>query len=297
MRNAKSVKAKMCLSLIILSILAGVGCSSSEPAPSESTTQLTIQTMPTSEEISPETSAVVTPAPTEEPTPTPTPTPIPTPEPEYVEPTKDEVWYDGFVDPRSVRAEIVTNPDDVTVLVNKYYALPLDYVPDDLVATSHSMNQQLRAEAAEAWEQMYLDCLEETGQGIFLVSGYRDTNTQQYLFDRSVNLRSLAFACKKNAWPGRSEHQLGLALDITPAGYDNIMDDFDKTTVGQWICENGHKYGLIHRYKEEFVYETGYGVEGWHFRYVGVDLATYLYENHMSLEAYYGKQQVVPWDE
>ena len=239
----------------------------------------------------------VLPTPTSTPTPTPLPTPVPTPVPEYVEPQFEEVWYNGFVDPRSVRAELVENPDDITVLVNKYYALPLDYVPDDLVKVDHSFNQQLRAEAADAWNRMYDDCLAETGQGITLVSGYRDSSIQQYLFDRSRNKNGLAFACMKNAIPGRSEHQLGLALDITPAGHDNIMDGFDETTTGRWICENGHKYGLIHRYKADYVYETGYGVEGWHFRYVGVDLATYLYENHMSLEAYYGKEQVVPWEE
>lgn len=238
-----------------------------------------------------------TPTPSPSPTPSPTPSPSPTPVPTYVEPRFEEVWYNGFVDPRSVRATIVENPDDITVLVNKYYALELDYVPDDLVLAQHSFNQQVRAEVNDAWNAMYDACLEETGQGLLLVSGYRDANIQQYLFDRSVNLRGLAFACMKNALPGRSEHQTGLAVDLTPAGHDNIMDFFDETTVGRWVCEHGHEYGFIHRYKEEFMYETGYGIEGWHFRYVGPELATYLYENHMSLEAYYGKEQVVPWDE
>ena len=182
--------------------------------------------------------------------------------------------YNGFVDARSVRAQIVDNPEDIAVLVNKYYALPLDYVPPDLVDAPHSMNQQIRAEACDAWLAMYDACVEATGQGLFLVSGYRDANIQQYLFDRSTNLRGITFSVRKNAVPGRSEHQLGLALDITPEGQYEILDEFGETTTGMWVNEHCHEFG-----------------------FVGVELATYLHENDMSLEAYYGLEQVLPWDE
>ncbi len=245
-------------------------------------------------------SVTTTEAPTSTPTPIPTPlpTPIPTPVPEYVDPIYDEeIWYDGFVDPRSVTAQIVSNPDDITVVVNKYYALPLDYVPSDLVDAPNSMNQQLRSEACDAWIAMNDACLEATGQGLFLVSGYRDANIQEYLFHRSANLRGTPFACQKNAWPGRSEHQLGLALDITPAGTTEILDSFGETTTGQWVNEHCFEYGFIRRYQLDYAYETGYGQEAWHYRYVGVELATYLYENDLSLEAYYGIEQKLPWDE
>ena len=241
--------------------------------------------------------ATPTPTPEPSPTPTPTPTPVPTPVPEYVEPQFSETWYNGFVDARSVRATIVEDPNDVAVLVNKYYALPEDYVPDDLVTAPHSMNQQLRQEACDAWEAMYDACLDATGQGLCLVSGYRDYYTQQYLFDRSTNLRGIEFSVRKNAVPGRSEHQLGLALDITPAGYSEILDEFGETTTGQWVNEHCYEYGFVRRYQEQYKYETGYDIEAWHYRYVGVDVATYLYENDMSLEAYYGLEQVLPWDE
>ena len=76
-----------------------------------------------------------------------------------------------------------------------------------------------------------------------------------------------------------------------------ILDEFGETTTGQWVNEHCHEYGFIRRYQLEYAYETGYGQEAWHYRYVGVELATYLYENDMSLEAYYGVAQVVPWDE
>ena len=284
----KSVKRSIFTKgLSVVSLAAVLVCPScsGEAAPTGTTS------LPTSVTTVPAPTATPSPSPS----PTPLPTPVPTPVPEYVEPVyEEEVWYNGFVDPRSVTATIVTDPEDITVVVNKYYALPLDYVPSDLVDAPNSMNQQLRSEACDAWIAMNEACTAETGQGLFLVSGYRDANTQQYLFDRSANLRGIAFACQKNAWPGRSEHQLGLALDITPAGTTEILDSFGETTTGIWVNEHCHEYGFIRRFQTQWINETGYDNEAWHYRYVGPELATYLTEHDMSLEAYYDKCQVMP---
>ncbi len=241
-----------------------------------------------------------TPTPTLSPTPTisPTPTPSPTPVPTYVEATLKTVkWYNGFVDPRSVRATVVTDPDDYAVLVNKYYTLTSEYVPNDLVDVPYSKNQKLRQIAADAYLELYDACMEATGQGLYLVSGYRSYSTQRALFTRAINNRGVKFAVKRNAYQGRSEHQLGLALDLCPAGQTVYTDDFGSTTVGQWVNENCHRYGFIRRYTADFINETGYDDEAWHYRYVGEELATYLHENNMSLEAYYGRCQVLPDDE
>lgn len=226
------------------------------------------------------------------------PSPVPTPVPEYVEPIYDEeIWYNGFSDPRSVRAEIVTNTNDILCVVNKYHALPLDYMPDDLVDAPHSYGQQLRSEACDAWIAMYDACYEATGEGLLLLSGYRDAYTQQYLFDRSVNLRGTPFACQKNAWPGRSEHQLGLAIDITPASETEILDEFATTTTGDWVNAHCYEYGFVLRYQADYTDSTGYGIEAWHYRYVGVEAATAMYEQNISLEDYMGCPQILPTDE
>ncbi|MBO4604763.1 MAG: M15 family metallopeptidase [Clostridiales bacterium] len=218
----------------------------------------------------------------------------PTPEPDYVEPIMKETWYNGYVDPRSIRAEIVVPDSSVAVLVNKYYTLTEDYEPDDLVNPKHAGEQKLRKEAAEAYEAMYDACKAEVGQGIYLISGYRSFSLQKTLFTRSMNKRSLAFACKRNAYQGRSEHQLGLAMDISPEGSTVISDDFGKTKVGQWVDAHCHEFGFIRRFQGQWSEETGYDNEAWHYRYVGVELATKLTENNMSLEAYYDKCQVMP---
>ena len=247
-----------------------------------------------------ETSVISTPTPTLSPTPTPSPTPSPspTPVPEYVEPKiTPAAWYNGFVDPRSVRATVVSDPDDITVLVNKYYTLTADYEPSDLVAVPHSKSQQLREVAANAYQAMYDACREATGKGLYLVSGYRSYSIQTGLFQRAINNRGLRFAVKRNAYQGRSEHQLGLALDLCPEGQTVYTDDFGSTEVGQWVNQNCYRFGFVRRYQGDYINETGYDDEAWHYRYVGEELAAYLYENNMSLEAYYGRCQVLPGDE
>ena len=239
-----------------------------------------------------------TPTPSPEPTATPTPSPSPTPVPEYVEPTLEggPKWYNGYVDPRTVRAEIVSNPKDIAVLVNKYYASPETYVPE-LVYAKYSAGQQLRPEAAEAWEAMHDACMADIGQDLYLISGYRSWATQTASFNNAIPRRGLDKAVCKNAYPGRSEHPLGLALDINIKSDPEIRDNFVYTKAGQWVLEHGHEYGFIWRYPAEKGHITGYGVEGWHFRFVGVDVATEMYEKKIStLEEYYGKPQLLQDD-
>ena len=242
------------------------------------------------------TSLSVTATPTPLPTPTlsPTPTPTPTPTPEYIEPqTAEPVWYNGYVDPRTVRAEIVTNPEDITVLVNKYYAMPEDYVPE-LVLADSSAGQYLRPEADDAWDEMRAACEADCGEVLYLVSGYRTYADQTYSFSNAITRRGLEKAVQKNAYQGRSEHSLGLALDINTADDKEIRDEFAESTAGQWVAEHGYEYGFILRYPRDMYEITGYGYEAWHYRYVGVELATTLHETGQTLEEYYGKEQIMP---
>ena len=183
-----------------------------------------------------------TPTPSPEPTETPTPSPSPTPVPEYVEPIIEggPVWYSGYVDPRSVRAEVVSNPEDIAVLVNKYYTTTAEYVPE-LVWAKYSANQQLRPEAATAWEQMHDACLADIGEDLYLISGYRSWATQTASFNNAIPRRGLDKAVCKNAYPGRSEHPLGLALDINIRSDPEIRDNFVYTKAGEWVLEHGHE--------------------------------------------------------
>lgn len=249
--------------------------------------------VPTTSAATTESAPVASPTSTPTPSPTATPTPSPTPEPEYIEPIFSEpVWYDGYVDPRSIRAEIVTDPGEIGVLINKYYAMPEEYVPE-LVYADSSNGQQLRPEAEEAWDQLREDCLTATGYQLFLVSGYRSYADQTYSFSNAIVRRGIDKVCEKNAFQGRSEHSLGLALDINTADDPEIRDGFADTLAGKWVVENGHLYGFIMRYPPNMGEITGYGYEAWHYRYVGIEIATEVYERGITLEEYYEKPQAL----
>ncbi|MCQ2482949.1 MAG: M15 family metallopeptidase [Clostridia bacterium] len=294
-----NVSKKTIAFTLILLMSTVCGCKADKSVVDTEATAFTNAAAVSSDSLCSETVSSTTQLPTSTPTPIPTPTvtPSPTPVPEFIEPEYDTVWYNGFVDPKSVRAEVIQNPDDILAVVNKYNAIPDGWVPDDLVTAPHSYDQQLRAEANDAWVMMYDDCVEAIGEGPLLVSGWRTPGTQEYLFNRSANKNGYAFACQKNALPNRSEHQLGLAIDITTSYWTNISDDFAETDCGKWINEHCFEYGYILRYQSQYTDSTGYGIEAWHYRYVGVEVATYLFDNDISLEEYLGKAQILPEDE
>ncbi len=210
------------------------------------------------------------------------------------------VWYDGFVDPRTVEFEIISNPGDITVLINKYYAVSEDYAPE-LVTAASSANQKLRPESNAAWDLMRAACYEETGKTLYLTAGYSTFQQRIDLFEgaiKKVNDGVANFTMKrvvsKYAYAGRSEHNVGLALDIREINDSDISSNFLNTTAGAWMSDHAHEYGFILRYPSGKGHITGYDFEAWHFRYVGVDLATTLYEGGLTLEEYYGKEQVLP---
>ena len=87
---------------------------------------------------------------------------------------------------------------------------------------------------------------------------------------------------------GTSEHQTGLAIDISCPTMNGILTDkFGETKEGKWVAENSYKYGFIVRYPKNKSNITGYGYEPWHIRYVGTELAKYLFDNNITLDEYY----------
>lgn len=123
-----------------------------------------------------------------------------------------------------------------------------------------------------------------------VVSGYRTQKKQQQLYDDKVagyrkegNSQSEAEKLAKQ-WvsvPGYSEHQIGLAVDINGATYD----------LYSWLQENSYKYGFIFRYPGDKTDITGVAEEVWHYRYVGVEAATEMYEKGLCLEEYLAERQ------
>ena len=161
---------------------------------------------------------------------------------------------------------------DGVLVVNKTYPLPEDYGNG---LTSTTTNAFYEMQAASKLENL----------NIYLSSGFRSYSTQDRIYNNYVARDGKQMADTYSARPGHSEHQTGLAFDV-----NQINDTFNDSAEAKWLANNCYKYGFILRYppgKEDI---TGYKYESWHFRYVGVDLATKLYNNGdwITLEEYFG---------
>lgn len=211
------------------------------------------------------------------------------------EPTTEETPVeipDGLV------LEVVAEPASLTVLVNKQRKLPEDYTPDNLVVPNvpfifpeKSDKRKMRKEAAEALEQMFA-AAKADGVELAGVSGYRSHAYQKELFARYVKKDGLEVARTYSAYPGTSEHETGLAMDIS--GIDGkcaAESCFAGTKEAEWLAEHSAEYGFIVRYPLGKESITGYIYEPWHLRYVGVELSKEIFESGLTLEEYFG---VVP---
>ena len=165
----------------------------------------------------------------------------------------------------------------VTRVYNKKNPVGMGYAPTDLVSAGNGT--QLRREAADSLKLMMA--------GISTVltpqSGYRSYAVQQTLYNDYVAKDGQAKADTYSARPGYSEHQTGLTMDFAP-----IADNFKDTVAYDWLKSVGYKYGWIERYPESKVAITGYSYEPWHWRYVGVEVATDMHNKGvLTLEEYY----------
>ncbi|MEY9970980.1 D-alanyl-D-alanine carboxypeptidase [Lysinibacillus sp. RC46] len=188
----------------------------------------------------------------------------------------------------------VADPESITLLVNKKYAFPEGYEPKDLVYPNVPFifngkieKRMMKEEAAKYLEKMFHAA---NKQNIYLagVSAYRSSQTQTTLFNNYVKKDGIEKAKTYSAVPGTSEHQSGLAIDVSGTDGTCAADDcFANTGEAAWLEDNAHKYGYIIRFPKGKENITGYQYEPWHIRYVGVNLATELYNKGLTLEEYY----------
>ena len=175
--------------------------------------------------------------------------------------------------------------DDV-LIANKTYALPQDFIPTnpDQPVNADRSSTCLDKTLMSAWNTMLKDATAK-GLNIYIASGYRSYNYQVNVYNRYVKSDGAAVADTYSSRPGNSEHQTGLCFDL-----NTIEDSFQYTNEGKWVNDNCYKYGFCIRFPKGKDSATGYQYESWHLRYVGVDLATKLYNNGdwLSLEEYFG---------
>lgn len=173
---------------------------------------------------------------------------------------------------------------------------PLEYEPTDLVtipegdSLDNSRALQLRENAAAALAEL-AEAMAEAGVGqLFVNSAYRSYQTQVDLFAEKVEQYGEAKALVHSAKPGHSEHQTGLAADVSVVGGGcAILACFGQTEGGRWLAENGWRYGFIVRYPDGWKNTTGYTYEPWHLRYLGVEVAKLYNESRKgTLEDFWG---------
>lgn len=186
-----------------------------------------------------------------------------------------------------------TSTDSLLVFANKKHKLPDGYVPSDLVSlnvTTAYGDVMMKQEAADAIYNMFAAA---NAEGVYPVvtTAYRSEDFQSQLYYGYVERDGQEMADTYSSRPGYSDHQTGLAADISCAeiGYE-LSNTFENTPEGIWLHDHAHEYGFVMRYpngKEEI---TGYTYEPWHFRYIGIEEAKAIINTDPdeSMEEYYG---------
>lgn len=197
----------------------------------------------------------------------------------YVNANLDKEYYSSD--------NLISNEDasKIDVLVNKYHKLDENYEPSDLTIIDSkyaSGTQKLRKEAQIKFEEMASDMAKENLK-IYAGSTYRSYTYQKGLYDRYVKKDGFSAAETYSARSGYSEHQLGLAVDIVNGKWDYLSEN-DKEY--DYLINNSYKYGFILRYPRGSEYITGYMFEDWHFRYLGVELATKVFNSGLTYDEY-----------
>ena len=172
------------------------------------------------------------------------------------------------------------------MLVNKHYKIKEGLEPSGLVKINsdytNEEEQYGTQEAVNALTRMF-NAAKNEGLGLIVNSSYRTYEDQEELCEEYKKAYGDNYVAKYLALPGYSEHQTGLAFDVGSTS-SNVFANSDEYT---WMLDNSYKYGFILRYSKENQDMTEFRSEPWHYRYVGEEIAKYIYENDISFEEYY----------
>lgn len=194
-----------------------------------------------------------------------------------------------------IAPEVLADPSDYIVLANRQSLLDGSYVPADLVkvtAKHVSGTFQLRKAVNEALEAMFAAASAD-GCTLYVKSAYRSYQTQRTMYYNRLEKNN----GKDDGWvayPGSSDHQTGLGVDILNYAWtqkDGMNEKFAQTDEAQWMAAHCHEYGFVIRYMDGKQEITGISYEPWHLRYVGKECATYMMENTLSLEEFTAEWQ------
>ncbi|NTW61246.1 M15 family metallopeptidase [Candidatus Saccharibacteria bacterium] len=191
---------------------------------------------------------------------------------------------------RAIRQDYMA-PDSLWTIINKTHSISTDYVPSSLSVPNVPLNpgktqseMSVRSDIKEPLETMFA-AAKTAGFSLMLGSGYRSAALQRSYFNSLAASVGDTAANQAIAYPGQSEHQSGLAADISLVSSECYLSNcFATTGAGKWLEDNSYKYGFILRYPSGKESITQYQYEPWHFRYVDIDLATALYQSGLTLD-------------
>ena len=180
------------------------------------------------------------------------------------------------------------------VLVNKQHPIPDDYSFSlGVIKDNMRCDKRIIADTIAM-----LQAAKEDGITLLIQSPYRTDDRQENNFNKKIKMYMSQGYSYMDAYkatsqvvtvPGASEHQIGLALDITSDTYTLLERGFGDTEAGKWLAEHSCEYGFILRYPEGKEYITSIIYEPWHFRYVGKEAATVIMQENICLEEFWDK--------
>lgn len=182
------------------------------------------------------------------------------------------------------------------IVANKSRLLPAGWKPKDLVVLSvpyrgRAEAKYMRKEASNALTQLFAGA-KKAGVSLCAISGFRSYELQSSVHNKYIRQLGEKAAVMVSAKAGSSEHQTGLAIDISSKSLNYALSNsFANTREGKWLAKNAAEYGFILRYPKGREAITGYVYEPWHFRYIGRELAVDITKKGLTLEEYFGIAQ------
>ena len=198
----------------------------------------------------------------------------------------------------SVPEKIVDKDAWYLVLVNATHKTDETLAPDcEVLPSGASVDKRIYKKVMKM-----INAAAEDGYVINVTSAYRDYQWQSDLYNAEVQ-QNLDMGMSESeardqartvvAEPGTSEHQTGLAIDVSTEGSTDLLETYEDTPEGKWLHKNCWKYGFILRYPKGKENITGIIYEPWHFRYVGEEAAKEITERGITLEEYLGEDEPI----
>ncbi|MBP5309700.1 MAG: M15 family metallopeptidase [Lachnospiraceae bacterium] len=211
----------------------------------------------------------------------------------------EEKTEDEKPEQKEVTAKVIIDesikPEDINgveILVSKLKPIPEERI---FILEYVVPGKRCDTRAVQPMKDM-LEAAQNEEIKLVISSAYRDNKRQDELFDQKIKkymnygysyLEAYKKAANELSIPGTSEHEIGLGFDIMSEDHQKLDEAFGDTNAGIWLANNSYKYGFILRYPKGKEDITGIQYEPWHFRYVGVDVATSIYNQRSTLEEYW----------